>query len=134
MKEPRIFSNFLIAGKLFCSRHRQMPNRLNSKLILVKNITRLLVPTCICGHAASKFGSSSSGSYSAPLGLLSGGNDRKVFNANCKTIYYLIFIYLNRKSVGERCHGNIRRLETPVGLYFLLRTRMRISISRLCQH
>lgn len=41
-------------------------------------------PTCKCGHATSKVGSSSSGSNSAPLGLDEGGRARKRFTANWK--------------------------------------------------
>ena len=40
--------------------------------------------TCKCGHAASKVGSSSSGSNSAPLGFDDGGNVRNKFTAYCK--------------------------------------------------
>lgn len=38
---------------------------------------------CKWGHELSKFGSSSSGSYSAPEGFVEGGSDRKAFWANC---------------------------------------------------
>ena len=45
--------------------------------------------TCRCGHAASNVGSSSSGSNSAPLGFEDGGNARKRFTENYKTMYIL---------------------------------------------
>lgn len=38
--------------------------------------------TCRWGHAASKVGSSSSGSNSAPVGLEDGGNVRNILTAN----------------------------------------------------
>ena len=40
--------------------------------------------SCRCGQAASNVGSSSSGSNSAPVGLVDGGNVRKRFTANYK--------------------------------------------------
>lgn len=55
----------------------------NNTYILKSYITdNQIQVTCRWGQAASKLGSSSSGSYSAPTGFEEGGKVRKVFTAN----------------------------------------------------
>ena len=51
------------------------------------NTNKSYLSTCRCGQEGSRAGSSSSGSYSTPAGLLAGGRVRKAFAANYKINY-----------------------------------------------
>lgn len=57
-------------------------NYFTVKILLACDILVIGLNTCRWGHAASKVGSSSSGSNSAPVGLEDGGNVRNIFTAN----------------------------------------------------
>ena len=80
--------------------HKQSKKGIEKFVCVEKEREReILKFTCKCGHAASKFGSSSSGSYSVPVGFEQGGSVRNMLIENYKCFEGRIFrIFIETKN------------------------------------